>query len=921
MFCTTAGATKHYFAKHVSFPGRRRSSSPTQSRPHLPDRNARASPPVPLPPSSPLGDDPLPPLSPPFVPDLLPQVDLPTPPLSENGEAQGHERIEYHPKINGLPCNEDGQFLAQNAPPPPWELPASDDYFPYDDRHQFELADLLFRRNEMSASVLNDLMQIWAARNNETDPPFQSTQHLHETIDSTPIGGAPWESFSVYYNGEVTDDDVERAPWKVKGYDVWYRNPLVVLRNQLGNRDFDGEMDFAPKRVFDDKDRRCLRDFMSGNWAWRQADTIARDPANHGSTFCPVIMGSDKTTVSVMTGHTEYYPLYISNGLIYNNVRRAHRNGLTLIAFLAIPKTDAEHADTNDFRKFRRSLFHESLRMIFETLRPYMTAPDIVRFADGYFRRVIYGFGPYIADYPEQVLLACIVQGWCARCTARFDNLDGPGGRRSHELTESLFESLGVKALWDDYGIISGILPFTHYFPRADIHELLAPDLLHQLIKGTFKDHLVTWVNDYLEHVHTPAEAAKIVADIDRRIAAVPPFPGLRRFPEGRGFKQWTGDDSKALMKVYLPAISGHVPPQMVEVLQYFLEFCYLVRRSTLNEDDLLAIDKAVENFHHARTIFREVGVRPDGFSLPRQHSIVHYRHLIQEFGAPNGLCSSITESAHIRAIKKPWRRSSRYQALGQMLLINQRNDKLAASRVDFTSRGMLKNSLFVSNLSPLTAIPDDREDGDGGAIEDREIWGEVILAKKPITSIPLDIQGLAHHFSLPSLPELVSRFLYEQAHPGLEIPLVDVPIDECPLPDGRVRVYPSAIARFYAPSNVSGIGEGFRGLHVARVRLFFDITRERRKYSCALVTWFSTVGDEPCAETGMWIVKPDYARDGERIMSVIHIDTILRGAHLIGRAGLDRVPRRLLHSDSLDAFQEFYVNKYIDHHSHEIAC
>jgi hypothetical protein len=34
------------------------------------------------------------------------------------------------------------------------------------------------------------------------------------------------------------------------------------------------------------------------------------------------------------------------------------------------------------------------------------------------------------------------------------------------------------------------------------------------------------------------------------RIAAVPSFTGLRRFPEGRGFKQWTGDDSKALMKV-----------------------------------------------------------------------------------------------------------------------------------------------------------------------------------------------------------------------------------------------------------------------------------------------------------------------------------------------------------------------------------
>ena len=36
------------------------------------------------------------------------------------------------------------------------------------------------------------------------------------------------------------------------------------------------------------------------------------------------------------------------------------------------------------------------------------------------------------------------------------------------------------------------------------------------------------------------------------RIAAVPPFSGLRCFPQGRGFKQWTGDDSKALMKVRL---------------------------------------------------------------------------------------------------------------------------------------------------------------------------------------------------------------------------------------------------------------------------------------------------------------------------------------------------------------------------------
>ena len=34
------------------------------------------------------------------------------------------------------------------------------------------------------------------------------------------------------------------------------------------------------------------------------------------------------------------------------------------------------------------------------------------------------------------------------------------------------------------------------------------------------------------------------------RIALVPPYPGLRRFKQGRNFQQWTGNDSKALMKV-----------------------------------------------------------------------------------------------------------------------------------------------------------------------------------------------------------------------------------------------------------------------------------------------------------------------------------------------------------------------------------
>ena len=44
-----------------------------------------------------------------------------------------------------------------------------------------------------------------------------------------------------------------------------------------------------------------------------------------------------------------------------------------------------------------------------------MTKPEVVLCPDGHYRLIIWELGPYIADYPEQVLLSCIIQGWCAK--------------------------------------------------------------------------------------------------------------------------------------------------------------------------------------------------------------------------------------------------------------------------------------------------------------------------------------------------------------------------------------------------------------------------------------------------------------------------------------------------------------------------
>jgi hypothetical protein len=84
-------------------------------------------------------------------------------------------------------------------------------------------------------------------------------------------------------------------------------------------------------------------------------------------------------------------------------------------------------------------------------------------------------------------------------------------------------------------------------------------------------------------------------------------------------------------------------------------------------------------------------------------------------------------------------------------------------------------------------------DDDDGGAIETRDIIGEVKLAKiagayhmlsynivahhEPleVRGFPHDVEGLGQSIGIPELPVLISRFLYEQEHPDLQIALIDV--------------------------------------------------------------------------------------------------------------------------------------------------
>ncbi|TFK96404.1 hypothetical protein BDV98DRAFT_471623, partial [Pterulicium gracile] len=89
----------------------------------------------------------------------------------------------------------------------------------------------------------------------------------------------------------------------------------------------------------------------------------------------------------------------------------------------------------------------------------------------------------------------------------------------------------------------------------------------------------------------------------------------------------------------------------------------------------------------------------------------------------------------------------------------------------------------------------------------------------------------------------------------------------------------------------------------------------------CALVQWFKSVGTGPHADFGMWLVQADTnRRTGLQDQTVVHLDTFLRLCHLIPRFGSSIIPPALLHIHSLSVFNTFWVNKFADHHAHEVA-
>jgi hypothetical protein len=164
-------------------------------------------------------------------------------------------------------------------------------------------------------------------------------------------------------------------------------------------------------------------------------------------------------------------------------------------------------------------------------LKPLQTAgKDGVEMvcADGFVRRVFPILGAYVADHPEQCLVTCNHENRCPRCLAAANKLGQPEETVLRDVDSVLnaMEDAAVGISNKEF-MRQGLQPNNPFWadlPHCNIFSCIMPDLLHQLHKGVFKDHVVKWAMKCL---------ADGEAEINLRFRAMPRGTNLRHFKKG----------------------------------------------------------------------------------------------------------------------------------------------------------------------------------------------------------------------------------------------------------------------------------------------------------------------------------------------------------------------------------------------------
>jgi hypothetical protein len=513
---------------------------------------------------------------------------------------------------------------------------------------------------------------------------FHNSYSYLKKIDQLPTG-PEWHCDIVTVQGDILDDNRLRM---VEDLEVWFRDPVECVRELLSNPAFVDYTSFAPECVYSDSEgkERIFDEMWTGDWWWEtqvrqtrageKSQIINRilfywqDKLPEGATIAPIILSSDKTQLSVFQGDKSAWPVYITIGNISKEVRRQPSAHATiLLGYLPVAKLECFKDATRSLAGYR--LFHYCMSKILAGLVNAGNDGVEITCCDGYIRLFYLILAAYVADFPEQCLVGCSMENRCPDCITKADERGNYVKTlyRDQKTTLDILEEHrkgGDPVKFDQYGIRAIYEPFWKDLPHSNIFKSFTPDLLHQLHKGVFKDHLVKWCTAVMGE-----------AEVDARFKAMSSYPGLRHFKKGVSFvTQWTGTEHKEMERIFMGVLAGAVNSKVLTIARSLLDFIYYSQFQLHTSSTLEKLEKTLKTFHENKQIFIELGIRKH-FNIPKLHAIQHYVEKIRYLGSPDGYNTEAPERLHIDYAKAAYRASNKRDYTEQMSIWLQRQEAM----------------------------------------------------------------------------------------------------------------------------------------------------------------------------------------------------------------------------------------------------
>ncbi|KAF8600617.1 hypothetical protein BDV93DRAFT_510657 [Ceratobasidium sp. AG-I] len=471
--------------------------------------------------------------------------------------------------------------------------------------------------------------------------PWQNLNEFYRAID-TLEHGPDWSSTSIC----VSTDEGEET------FVVYKRNPVEIVRYLIGLERLNHNMKYGPERhwtiTINGHRIWVYSEMGTGEWWWRMQDLLSK-----GATIAPIILATDQTQLSTLGGDKSAWPVYQSIGNISKSVRRQPtQRAMLLVGYIPVAKLPWI---TNKKKRGQKQweVYHELMAIILELLKTVSVIGVEMCCADSGVCHVYPIVAAHIGNWPEQCTIACSLSSRCPICVVQFeDRGSGVSGRlrTKHETLQLLRDGQrGCVGRREDTGLWE-TWPFWADLPWVNRAATIVPNLLHQMLKGVVKYHIVKWWAGIMG-----------ANKLNQCFSALPCYAGLRHFRNGvTSFTQWTGTESKMVACTLLLLVAGSQPSDAV------------------GADNIAKMDADLIEFHDYKDVFCQQQVLQTEYGwngIPKFHMIGHYTHSTCEMGTPDGYNTKGPERLHKDYVKFYYPFSSRVNAEPQLALLLQREE------------------------------------------------------------------------------------------------------------------------------------------------------------------------------------------------------------------------------------------------------